>query len=82
VARLLSRRSVERDTKFLSHNSCGLLKELRRVFFSEEKKQKTFIFLAAAGLAPGNTLAADEGAKVFWFFSSEKNTFLIASWSA
>jgi len=47
-----------------------------RLFFSEEKKQKTFISLAASRLAMCLDLAARAGIKVFWFFSSEKNGFL------
>jgi hypothetical protein len=47
----------------------------RKVFFSEEKKQKTF---ALEGV--GATCAVrDSTSKVFWFFSSEKNTSLLAS---
>jgi hypothetical protein len=42
------------------------------VFFSEEKKQKTFASLSRFSPA---TYAKD--IKVFWFFSSEKNCFLL-----
>jgi hypothetical protein len=44
-----------------------------RFFFSEEKKQKTFILALAdrSGTWPDR---GDSGkVKVFWFFSSEKN---------
>jgi hypothetical protein len=43
------------------------------MFFSEEKNQKTFISTLAArsGTWPESDAAQD--AKVFWFFSSEKN---------
>jgi hypothetical protein len=40
----------------------------RKVFFSEEKKQKTFAFLVCA-LKQGPL----KGIKVFWFFFSKKN---------
>jgi hypothetical protein len=53
-----------------------LIKQVGRVFFSEEKKQKTLILRAANLLAPDHTLAAGEETKVFWFFSSEKNALL------
>jgi hypothetical protein len=52
-------------------------KEVRKMFFSEEKNQKTFIpplhpsFSAMTSIWP----RAPE-AKVFWFFSSERNTFV------
>jgi hypothetical protein len=48
-----------------------------RVFFSEEKKQKTFNSCACstirdlAGQVPYRPTVPE--AKVFWFFSSEKN---------
>jgi hypothetical protein len=43
--------------------------ERRKVFFSEEKKQKTF-----ANSDPGAACGVrDSVVKVFWFFSSEKN---------
>jgi hypothetical protein len=42
--------------------------DVRKVFFSEEKKQKTFVSLSR--FYP-EVHAKD--AKVFWFFSSEKN---------
>jgi hypothetical protein len=53
-----------------------LLKE-ERMFFSEEKNQKTFFcwWLRHAARA-GRSVAAGAIAKVFWFFSSEKNCFL------
>jgi len=43
----------------------------RKIFFSEEKKQKTFIFWS--GVARKGT----QGTKVFWFFFSKKNGLLI-----
>ncbi len=43
----------------------------RKAFFSEEKKQKTFMSLSQ--LCP-QTCA--ENTKVFWFFFSKKNVFL------
>ncbi len=43
----------------------------RKVFFSEEKKQKTFA-RAVADRAGG----VRQVAKVFWFFFSKKNAFL------
>jgi hypothetical protein len=46
------------------------------VFFSEEKNQKTFIPAPVERFRPAG---ATEKAKVFWFFSSEKNAFLL-SW--
>jgi hypothetical protein len=42
---------------------------LRNVFFSEEKKQKTFVTLGTR--QPGHVR---EGTKVFWFFFSKKNS--------
>jgi hypothetical protein len=45
-----------------------------RVFFSEEKKQKTFA-RAVAVLSGG----VRHVAKVFWFFFSKKNCFLSCS---
>jgi len=50
--------------------------EIRSIFFSEEKKQKTFVLGAAARVAPVHALASGAGIKVFWFFSSEKNALL------
>jgi hypothetical protein len=48
--------------------------EARKVFSSEEKKQKTF---ESGALPPWPAMAGKRGAradmKVFWFFSSEKN---------
>jgi hypothetical protein len=51
--------------------------DLRKVFFSEEKKQKTFIFWRCA-LRQGTL----QEIKVFWFFFSKKNFFLncLAGW--
>jgi hypothetical protein len=46
----------------------GLLTQSRKVFFSEEKKQKTFVSLGAR--QPGHVR---QGTKVFWFFFSKKN---------
>jgi hypothetical protein len=49
------------------------LKE-ERVFFSEEKKQKTFIPGACGKIETmGSIVGTAEKIKVFWFFSSEKN---------
>jgi hypothetical protein len=45
--------------------------ERRKTFFSEEKKQKTFMSLSRFYPA---TYAKD--IKVFWFFFSKKNCFL------
>jgi len=42
-----------------------------RIFFSEEKKQKTFMSLSRIYQA-----AYAKDAKVFWFFFSKKNVFL------
>jgi hypothetical protein len=42
------------------------MKEVRKVFFSEEKKQKTFIFWCSRHVP-------QRGTKVFWFFFSKKN---------
>jgi hypothetical protein len=49
--------------------------DLRKVFFSEEKKQKTFIYFSAAShwVAMACTWPRAPEVKVFWFFSSEKN---------
>jgi hypothetical protein len=46
-----------------------------KAFFSEEKKQKTFIFSALPN-APATSRIYPRApeAKVFWFFSSEKNS--------
>jgi hypothetical protein len=46
-----------------------------RPFFSEEKKQKTFILCATARLVLFLSLAPGGEIEVFWFFSSEKNAF-------
>jgi hypothetical protein len=48
--------------------SCGMLD--RKVFFSEEKKQKTFIFWYPY------PVQLRQQTKVFWFFFSKKNCFL------
>jgi hypothetical protein len=45
-----------------------------KVFFSGEKNQKTFVCWGGA-MRP---VLAGKVAKVFWFFSSEKNCFLTA----
>jgi hypothetical protein len=46
------------------------------MFFSEEKNQKTFIFCACGKIpAMASIVGVAERAKVFWFFSSEKNCF-------
>jgi hypothetical protein len=42
--------------------------EGRKVFFSEEKKQKTFVHWRVRSPA-----SLRQSPKVFWFFSSEKN---------
>jgi hypothetical protein len=53
--------------------SAGLGQGGSKVFFSEEKKQKTF-----ANSDPGAAChVRDSTGKVFWFFSSEKNAFLL-----
>jgi hypothetical protein len=45
------------------------------MFFSEEKNQKIFIFWCnPQSIDYSRHLAAGVGAKVFWFFSSEKNS--------
>jgi hypothetical protein len=47
----------------------------RKKFFSEEKKPKDFYFLRSPHLSGhGPDLSAGADSKVFWFFSSEKNT--------
>jgi hypothetical protein len=46
--------------------------EARKDFFSEEKKQKTFIRWSG----PLSGESRDSGMKVFWFFFSKKNFFL------
>ncbi len=47
------------------------------MYFSEEKNQKTFMSCARPSLSGhGLKLYASGDAKVFWFFSSEKNFFL------
>jgi hypothetical protein len=43
----------------------------RNIFFSEEKKQKTFESLSRASPA-----GVRQFAKVFWFFFSKKTSFL------
>jgi hypothetical protein len=57
------------------------MREGRKVFFSEEKKQKTFALWR--GCSPG---AARQSPKVFWFFFSKKNilSFLLIgfAWGA
>jgi hypothetical protein len=51
----------------------------KEVFFFEKKNQKTFIPGAAALSGHGLDLGSGGRIKVFWFFSSEKNTSLILS---
>jgi hypothetical protein len=46
---------------------------VRKDFFSEEKKQKTFISPLLLRAWSWADLDAAPGIKVFWFFSSEKN---------
>ncbi len=46
--------------------------EASKDFFSEEKKQKTFIHLSG----PLSGKVRDSRKKVFWFFFSKKNFFL------
>jgi hypothetical protein len=48
-------------------------KEESKVFFSEENKQKTFAYSGVGAAREGR----DSIRKVFWFFSSEKNIFLL-----
>jgi hypothetical protein len=43
------------------------------MFFSEEKNQKTFMLAPADGYRPWPVCIRQRRAKVFWFFSSEKN---------
>jgi len=58
----------------LAGRCLGQGKDQRKVFFSEEKKQKTFI----PGAVESSGLGLDRGnggeVKVFWFFFSKKNT--------
>jgi hypothetical protein len=58
--------------------SCGVtlddgrdIIKVRKTFFSEEKKQKTFMSLSRFYPATGVIII-----KVFWFFFSKKNFFL------
>jgi hypothetical protein len=44
------------------------MKDGRKVFFSEEKKQKTFVHWRVRSPA-----SLRQSPKVFWFFFSEKN---------
>jgi hypothetical protein len=44
------------------------------MFFSEEKNQKTFMSCSSTLAGHGPDLSTGAEAKVFWFFSSEKNT--------
>jgi hypothetical protein len=48
---------------------------VRKVFFSEEKKQKTFVNGAGIGGCKVRR-AVGAVAKVFWFFFSKKNILL------
>jgi hypothetical protein len=50
--------------------------EESKPFFSEEKKQKTFIFQPVETLVSDPVGGRSAEIKVFWFFSSEKNNFL------
>jgi hypothetical protein len=63
-----SPRSIFRRLDLPSGYACMAEKE---VFFSEEKKQKTFMSLSRFSLA-----AYARETKVFWFFFSKKNCFL------
>jgi len=51
--------------------SCA--EKVRKAFFSEEKKQKTFDF---SDVCAAWKVRDSIKYKVFWFFSSEKNIFL------
>jgi hypothetical protein len=51
----------------------GEQERVRKAFFFEKKKQKTFD--RCCGLFPRARL---EEAKVFWFFFAKKNAFLLA----
>jgi hypothetical protein len=51
-------------------------KKVRKVFFSEEKKQKTFIPGARGKIQHCLDRGSSGDIKVSWFFSSEKNFFL------
>jgi hypothetical protein len=55
-------------------SGAGVKGEARKVFFSEEKKQKTFIRLAQNVL-----MSARQRMKVFWFFFSKKNRLPVLS---
>jgi hypothetical protein len=50
----------------------GMCEEGKKAFFFEEKKQKTFKSLSRTSPA-----AYAEETKVFWFFFSKKNCFLL-----
>ncbi len=54
--------------------------EVRKAFFFEKKKQKTFVPVAGtqprAPSRPAAPASAATGTKVFWFFFSKKNCFL------
>jgi hypothetical protein len=51
----------------------------RKPFFSEEKNQKTFAPAPAGKVgARADRSGISPKAKVFWFFSAEKNCFLTA----
>jgi hypothetical protein len=55
----------------------GSIDSVRKQFFSEEKNQKTFALDAIPKqIAHDLNRHAGVRAKVFWFFSSEKNCFL------
>jgi hypothetical protein len=51
---------------------------VRKNFFFEKKKQKTFTSAPASACRPWpDTGEAAKKVKVFWFFSSEKNILLL-----
>jgi hypothetical protein len=56
------------------------VREGSKVFFSEEKKQKTFFNGAGQGPCKARR-AVRAGAKVFWFFFSKKNPSFLASFT-
>ncbi len=58
--------------------SCAMPDKEKRQFLSEEKNQKTFVRNAGPRLmSHGHNVRAAAVIKVFWFFSSEKNCFLL-----
>jgi hypothetical protein len=51
---------------------------MRNMFFSEEKNQETFVSRADGTIRDlGGTPGSRGDVEVFWFFSSEKNAFLL-----